>query len=100
MARPEENQKSDQIKKVPLKTGRKWHRLLRYLIAIGLIVGVALIAYSNTFHVPFHFDDRPNIAQNPHVQIRLFTLDRLARLVKNTYKESIRLHAFNSRIRV
>jgi len=94
MTRTKKNQKSDQKKKVPLKTGRKWHSPLRHLIAIGLIAGVALLAYSNTFHVPFHFDDRPNITQNSNVQIKVFTWDRVERLVKNTYKESIRVFSY------
>jgi hypothetical protein len=94
MARPKKSQKPDQKKKVPVKTGWKWQPSFRHLIAIGLITGVALIAYSNTFHVPFHFDDRPNIVQNPNVQIKVFTLDRLMQLVKNTYKESIRVFSY------
>ena len=49
----------------------------RHLIAIGLIAGVAFLVYSNTFSVPFQFDDRPNITQNPNVQIKVFTWDRI-----------------------
>jgi hypothetical protein len=66
----------------------------RHLIAIGLIVGVALVAYSNTFTVPFHFDDRPNILDNPNVHIKVLTWDRVDQLVKNTYKESIRVFSY------
>ena len=66
----------------------------RHLIAVGLIVGVAFLIYSNTFSVPFQFDDRPNITQNPNVQIRVFTWDRIERLVHNTYKESIRVFSY------
>jgi len=91
VAQPKKNQKLDQKRKVPLKTGWKWQPPFRHLIAIGLIAGVALLAYSNTFHVPFHFDDRPNITQNPNIQIKVFTLDRLGQLVKNTYKDTIRV---------
>jgi len=67
---------------------------LRHLIAIGLIAGLGLLVYSNTFHVPFHFDDRPNITQNPNVLIKALTWERLAQLIKNTYKESIRIFSF------
>jgi len=67
---------------------------IRHLIAIALIAGVALVVYSNTFHVPFQFDDRPNITENPNVQIKVFTWDRLERLVKNTYKETIRVFSY------
>jgi hypothetical protein len=94
MAKPKKNQKLDQKKKVPLKAGQKWHPSFRHILAIGLIAGVALLAYSNTFHVPFHFDDRPNITQNPNVQIKVFTWDSMERLIKNTYKESIRVFSY------
>ena len=90
MAKPKKYQKSNREEKIHPETGRKWQFSFRHLIAIGLIAGVALVAYSNTFHVPFHFDDRPNITQNPNVQIKVFTWDRMERLIKNTYKESIR----------
>ena len=94
MTRSKKSQKSGETKKIPPKAGPKWHPPFCHLIAIGLIAGVALLAYSNTFHVPFHFDDRPNITQNPNVQIRVFTWDRVERLVKNTYKESIRVFSY------
>jgi len=52
------------------------------------------VAYSNTFNIPFQFDDRPNIINNPNIQMKVFTWDRLERLVKNTYKESIRVFSY------
>jgi hypothetical protein len=64
------------------------------VVAAGLMVGVALLAYSNTFHVPFQFDDRPNITQNPNIQLKVLTWDQLEQLVKNTYKESIRVFSY------
>jgi protein O-mannosyl-transferase len=94
MAKPKKNRKSDRKKEIPSKTEQKRQFSFRHLIAIGLIAGVALVAYSNTFHVPFHFDDRSNITQNPNVQIKVFTWDRLERLIKNTYKESIRVFSY------
>jgi hypothetical protein len=94
MAKPKRNQKSGPKEKVPVKIAPKWRLPFRHLIAIGLIAGVALLAYSNTFHVPFHFDDRPNITENPNVQIKVFTWDRIERLVKNTYKETIRVFSY------
>ena len=48
----------------------------------------------DTFQVPFHFDDKPNIVQNPNIQIKVFTWDRLAQLVRNTYKETIRVFSY------
>jgi len=94
VARSKKNQKTDPKNRVPLKTRLKWHPPFRHLMAIGLIAGVALLAYSNTFHVPFHFDDRPNIVNNPNVQIKVFAWDPIERLFKNTYKESIRVLSF------
>ena len=76
----------------PLK--RNFDSLYRHLIAVGLIAGVAFLIYSNTFSVPFQFDDRPNITQNPNVQLRVLTWDRIQRLIANTYKESIRVFSY------
>jgi len=88
-------QKLDEKKTILLKPKRQWPwSQFRHLIAMSLIVGVAFLVYSNTFYVPFHFDDRPNITQNPTIQIEVFTWDRLEQLVKNTYKESIRIFAY------
>lgn len=67
---------------------------LHHLIAIGLIVGVALVAYSNSFYVPFHFDDRPNILQNPNIQMRVLSWDRLGQFFSNTYEVSIRVFSY------
>ena len=94
MAKSKKNQKLSQKEKVSKERRQKRQLPLRHLIAIGLIVGVALLAYSNTFHVPFHFDDRPNITQNPNVQIKVFSWDRIERLIKYTYKESIRVFSY------
>ncbi|HVP80501.1 MAG TPA: hypothetical protein VMV04_21665 [Thermodesulfobacteriota bacterium] len=94
MGKPHKNQKSDQKRKIQPKTAQKTRPAFRHLVAIGLIAGVALLAYSNTFHVPFHFDDRPGIVNNPNVQIKVFAWDPIERLFKNTYKESIRVLSF------
>ncbi len=94
MAKSKKNQKSSQKERVPPERRQKKPPSFRHLIAIGLIAGVALLAYSNTFHVPFHFDDRPNIIQNPNVQIKVFSWDPIERLIKNTYKESIRVFSY------
>ena len=79
---------------IPPPKVTKRHPSLRHLLAIGLIVGVALLAYSNTFHVPFHFDDRPNITDNPNVQIKVFSWELMERFIKNTYKDSIRVFSY------
>jgi hypothetical protein len=94
MGKRKKNQKTDPKKEVPPRTEQKQRFSFRHLIAIGLIAGVALVAYSNTFHAPFHFDDRPNIVENPNVQITVLTWDRLERLIKNTYVVSIRVFSY------
>ena len=66
----------------------------RHFMAIGLIIGVAFLVYSNSFSVPFQFDDRPNITQNPNIQIKVLTWDRIGLLMKNTYRETIRLFSY------
>ncbi len=94
MGKRRKNEKSNRQKKIPLKTEQKRQPSFRHLVAIGLIVGVALVAYSNTFHVPFHFDDRTNIHLNPNVQIKVFTWERLEQFIRNTYKETIRVFSY------
>ncbi|MBS3905408.1 MAG: hypothetical protein KGZ49_00105 [Syntrophaceae bacterium] len=95
MARSKKTKKQDKQEKISIKPQRKKFSIpWLHLIAIALIAGVAFGAYSNTFHVPFHFDDRPNITQNPNIQIKALTWDQLGRLIKNTYKESIRVFSF------
>jgi len=94
MSKHKKREKPDQKATPTVKGPKRPPFSFRHLIAIGLIAGVALVAYSNTFSVPFHFDDRPNILQNPNVQIKVFTWDRVERLIKNTYKESIRLFSY------
>jgi hypothetical protein len=94
MAKRKKNQKPGQEKKVLPRAEQKRRSFFRHLIAIALIAGVALVAYSNTFHVPFHFDDRPNIVENPNVQVKIFTWDGLERLVKNTYVVTIRVFSY------
>ena len=49
--------------------GEKKPSLRRHLIAAGLIIALALIAYGNTLYSPFHFDDEPNITKNWQVQL-------------------------------
>jgi hypothetical protein len=94
MAKRRKNQKPDQKKEIPPKTGWKWRPSFRHLIAIVLIAGVALVVYSNAFHVPFHFDDRPNIVENPSIHTTVLTWDWLKRLIKITYPVSIRVFSY------
>ena len=61
----------------------------RHLLAAGLIIACALIAYANTFGVPFHFDDQHSIVLNrglhiktlsPQAWLKFFDRDRLGSL--------------------
>jgi len=38
------------------------------LIAFAIIAAMVLIAYSNAFNSSFHFDDNPQIVENPHIK--------------------------------
>ena len=42
----------------------KWSLFNKPLVHFFLIAIVGLLIYSNTFNVPFHFDDAPNIVEN------------------------------------
>jgi protein O-mannosyl-transferase len=80
---------------IPPKIPKKIYTLpIKHLIGLSLIAVVALGAYANTFHVPFTFDDRPNISENPNIQIKTLTFDQFERLARNTYKETIRIFAY------
>jgi hypothetical protein len=95
MTEPERSEGTVEEGRLPSSRPRKWWlSRLEHVVAAGLIIGVALVAYSNTFSVPFYFDDRPNILENPDVQIRALTWDRVEQLIKNTYKESIRVFSY------
>jgi hypothetical protein len=95
MSKPKKGQRVVKEETPLPKPPRKWRFLpLRHLMALALIAGVALVAYSNTFNVPFQFDDRPNIINNPNIQIKVFTWDRMEQVIKNTYKESIRIFSY------
>ena len=59
---------SHKVMESSLPGGEKRPSLKSHLIAAGLIIALALIAYSNTLYSPFHFDDEPNITENLQVQ--------------------------------
>lgn len=95
MAKRKKAKKIEPNATASLKPKKRWLPIpLHHLIAIGLIAGVTLVAYSNTFHVPFHFDDRPNILQNPNIQIKVLSWERLEQFVANTYEVSIRVFSY------
>ncbi len=78
MSKLKKKQKLDKGEKIPLTSQPKKQSFpFHHLIAVALIVGVALVAYSNTFHVPFQFDDQINIINNPNIQIKQFSWDAI-----------------------
>jgi hypothetical protein len=89
------SKRSEKGEAVLLKPQRKRKAFpFHHLIAILIIAGVALAGYSNTFYAPFQFDDRPNISENPNIQIKVFSMDRIGQLIKYTYRESIRIFSY------
>ena len=48
------------------------------LLAIIFICGLAFVIYSNTLNVPFVFDDRFNITDNPAIRITQLTFENLS----------------------
>ena len=55
---------------------------------------ITLAAYSNSFRVPFQFDDYPNIVQNASIFLKDFSLSWFKHLVQVNYKGSIRIFAY------
>jgi hypothetical protein len=49
------------------------------LVAFGIIAGLILIAYSNTFTSSFHFDDNPSIVEN--ATIKRLTSDNIISII-------------------
>jgi hypothetical protein len=95
MGEPKGSEGTVEDGRLPSSRPRKgWSFHLQHVVAAGLIIGVALAAYSNSFSVPFYFDDRFNILENRDVQIKVLTWDQVEQLIKNTYKESIRVFSY------
>ncbi len=67
---------------------------LKHLFAIGLMVAVALAAYANSFNVPFLFDDAGIITENPHVQVKSISFERLIELFKDLFTNYHRIFAY------
>ncbi len=55
------------------ETERRRHKTIAMHLAVVALVG--LLAYSNTFDVPFHLDDKPNITENPLIRDVSFFLN-------------------------
>jgi tetratricopeptide (TPR) repeat protein len=64
-----------------------FHKTFTHLI---LIVILGLIAYSNTFHVPFHFDDKPFVVKNPIIKdLRFFAEPSKAKDFKGRFEYNV-----------
>ena len=80
-----------------LKNPLKLHTNLILYILLIMIVG--LIAYSNTFQIPFHFDDKPNITENSLIKNARYFIEpseycsRISQLSDKQYM----CHLFNMR---
>lgn len=48
--------------------GRLYQSRRFHLLAAALIIVLTLLAYSNTFHASFHFDDDASISENPTIK--------------------------------
>jgi len=76
------------------KNGTGLHLQWNYVIVVGILAGVATLLYLNSFRVPWQFDDRPNITNNPSVHFHTFSIDHLSRLLAFSFSESIRLFSY------
>ncbi|MBI4710761.1 MAG: hypothetical protein HY759_06650, partial [Nitrospirae bacterium] len=43
-------------------------KIKTYIISALLLAVFGILAYSNTFNIPFHFDDASNIVENPIIK--------------------------------
>ena len=67
---------------------------VRHVLAFSLMAVLALVTYSNTFHVPFHFDDDPNIVFNASTHLRSFSFRWVSQLIQANFRESLRVFAY------
>jgi tetratricopeptide (TPR) repeat protein len=62
----------------------------RHLLAAGLIIAFALMAYANTFEVPFHFDDHRVIVLNGALHIKSLSPQAWLKFFDRDHLESLR----------
>jgi len=65
-----------------------------HLAAMSLMAVLALIAYANSFRVPFQFDDYPNIVDNSSVFLKEFSPSWLNQLIEVNFRGSTRIFAY------
>ncbi|RLA88968.1 MAG: hypothetical protein DRG20_05375 [Deltaproteobacteria bacterium] len=58
------------------------------LIVFSLFFIIAFIIYSNTFHVPFYFDDETNIVRNPYIHMRELSIDSIKKALTMGYAKN------------
>ncbi|MBI4689511.1 MAG: tetratricopeptide repeat protein [Nitrospirae bacterium] len=74
--RQKESQAKSTLKDVPSEeTSAKWSLFRSPFLHLFLITIIGLLAYSNTFNVPFQFDDRYVIVENPIIKDLVFFLE-------------------------
>ncbi len=66
----------------------------RHFLALGLMAILGLLAFGNSFQVPFQFDDYPNIVENSTIFLKDFSLSWLHELIQLKFTESIRVFSF------
>ena len=65
-----------------------------YLMVVGMLAGLAILLYLNSFQVPWQFDDRPNIVDNYSIHFHTFSADRLFGLLTSSFSGSIRFFSY------
>jgi tetratricopeptide (TPR) repeat protein len=67
----------------------------RPLFHLLLIIVLSILVYSNTFHVPFQFDDKPNIVENPIVMdLKYFAQPSEAGFLSDTFQYNVFIRRF------
>ena len=66
---------------------------INHVLAVSLMALLALLVYSNSFQVPFQFDDQPNIVKSQSVHVKEFSLPWLGQLIREN-SDSIRVFAY------
>jgi len=67
---------------------------ITYLMVIGILTGLAILLYLNSFQVPWQFDDRPNIVDNRSIHFYTFSVERMLGLLTSSFSESIRFFSY------
>ena len=66
----------------------------KHLLVMAILACLAILLYFNSFKVPWQFDDRPNIVDNPGVHLHTLSSERLLRIITSSYSESLRFFSY------